>query len=88
MCRTARSKYIEIFRGENSKMKQSELSLIYSYIYNNRVRLKNEIREMQTNLRYREIDVIDCLELALAVERYNTFKETTNQIKSLLKMEV
>lgn len=69
-------------------MKQSELSLIYSYIYNNRVRLKNEIREMQTNLRYREIDVIDCLELALAVERYNTFKETTNQIKSLLKMEV
>lgn len=65
-------------------MKQSELTLFYSYIYNNRVRLKNDIRQMQTNLRYREIDVVDCMELALAVERYNTFKETTNQIKSLL----
>lgn len=68
-------------------MKQSELSLLYSYIYNNRLILKNEVRTMQANLRYREIDVIDCLELALAVERYNTFKETTNQIKLLLKME-
>lgn len=68
-------------------MKQSELSLLYSYIYNNRLMLKNEVRTMQANLRYREIDVIDCLELALAVERYNTFKETTNQIKNLLKLE-
>lgn len=69
-------------------MKQSELSLLYSYIYNNRLMLKNEVRTMQANLRYREIDVIDCLELALAVERYNTFKETTNQIKALLNLEV
>lgn len=69
-------------------MKQSELTLFYSYIYNNRVRLKNDIRQMQTNLRYREIDVVDCIELALAVERYNTFKETTNQIKSLLNLGV
>lgn len=68
-------------------MKQSELSLLYSYIYNNRLMLKNEVRTMQANLRYREIDVIDCLELALAVERYNTFIETTNQIKLLLKMD-
>lgn len=68
-------------------MKQSELSLLYSYIYNNRLMLKNEVRTMQANLRYREIDVIDCLELALAVERYNTFIETTNQIKNLLKLD-
>ena len=66
-------------------MKQSELSLLY--IYNNRLMLKNEVRTMQANLRYREIDVIDCLELALAVERYNTFIETTNQIKNLLKLD-
>lgn len=69
-------------------MKQSELSLLYSYIYNNRLMLKNEVRTMQANLRYREIDVIDCLELALAVERYNTFVDTTNHIKALLKLEV
>ncbi len=68
-------------------MKQSELTLLYSYIYNNRLMLKNEVRTMQANLRYREIDVIDCLELAFAVERYNTFIETTNQIKILLKLD-
>lgn len=69
-------------------MKQSELTLLYTYIYNNRVRLKNEIRSLQANLRYRDIDVIDCIELALSIERYNTFKETTNQIKSLLNLGV
>lgn len=68
-------------------MKQSELSMLYSYIYNNRIRLKDDIRTMQANLRYRDIDVIDCIELALAVERYNTFKETTNQIRILLKLD-
>lgn len=67
-------------------MKQSELSLFYSYIYNNRVRLKNEIRALQSNLRYREIDVIDCIELAFSIERYNNFVEITNQIKSLLNL--
>lgn len=69
-------------------MKKCELSLLYSYILNNRIRLKNEVRTLQTQLRYREIDVVDCIELAVAIERYNTFKETTNQIKSLLKLEV
>lgn len=68
-------------------MKQSELSMLYSYIYNNRLRLKDDIRTLQANLRYRDIDVIDCIELALAVERYNTFKETTNQIRILLKLD-
>lgn len=69
-------------------MKKCELSLLYSYILNNRIRLKNEVRTLQTQLRYREIDIVDCMELAVAIERYNTFKETTNQIKSLLKLEV
>lgn len=69
-------------------MKQSELTLFYSYIYNNLVRLKNEIRALQSNLRYREIDVIDCIELAFAIERYNNFVEITNQIKSLLNLGV
>lgn len=69
-------------------MKKCELSLLYSYILNNRIRLKNEVRTLQSQLRYREIDIVDCMELAIAIERYNTFKETTNQIKSLLNLEV
>lgn len=69
-------------------MKKSELSLLYSYILNNRIRLKSDVRSLQTKLRYREVDVVDCIELACAIERYNTFKETTNQIKALLNLEV
>lgn len=67
-------------------MKTKEITLLYAYIHNNRVRLKNELRLMQSNIRYRDIDVVDCLELALAIERYNTFEETTNQIKALLNL--
>lgn len=69
-------------------MKKSELSLLYSYILNNRIRLKSDVRTLQAQLRYREIDVVDCIELACSIERYNTFKETTNQIKALLNLEV
>lgn len=68
-------------------MKQAELALLYAYIYNNRIRLKNDIRALQANIRFREIDTVDCLELILAVERYNTFKETTNQIRHLLNLD-
>lgn len=68
-------------------MKSKEITLLYAYIHNNRVNLKNEVRLMQANLRYRDIDVVDCLELALAIERYNTFKQITNQIKALLNLD-
>lgn len=68
-------------------MNQKELTLLYSYILNNQIRLKDEIRHLQSNLRFRNVDVVDCLELALAIERYNIFKEITNQIRILLKLE-
>ena len=48
--------------------------------------MKREIAEMQAELRCREVGVNDCLELALAKERYNTFMETTKHIRILLKI--
>ena len=54
-------------------IKQRELYA--SYVYNHRSQLIEEIRQQQRNLRYRNIDAIDCIELALAVERLNSFDD-------------
>lgn len=67
-------------------MKHTELSLLYAYMCNNRNRLEEEVRELQTNLRFRKIGVADCIELASALERLDTFKQVTKDIRILLKM--
>lgn len=67
-------------------MRQSEFSLLYAYLYNNQIELEREVQQMQTNLRYRQIDVTDCFELACAEERLNTFKQISADIRSLLNM--
>lgn len=69
-------------------MKKSELTLLYSYILNNDIRLKNEINTRQAHLRFREVSVTDCIELACLINQYDTFKEITNHIRILLDMEV
>lgn len=67
-------------------MRRLEVSAVYNYIYNNRQLLEQEVRQRQANLRYHEIDVVDCIELACAIERLNTFKQTSHDIMSLLKL--
>ena len=67
-------------------MKQTEFTLLCSYIYNNRQRLEDEISQMQTNLRFRKIDLNDCIELALAKQRLETFVEVTGHIIQLLNL--
>lgn len=65
---------------------QKEILILCSYIYNNRCRYEREVQQRQTNIRYREIDVVDCIELACSIERLNTFKEVTKDIRALLKL--
>lgn len=67
-------------------MKHTELNLLYTYMYNNRIRLEDEVRELQTNLRFRKVGVADCIELAFALERLDMFKQVTKDIRTLLKM--
>lgn len=67
-------------------MRQNEFSLLYSYLYNNKVQYEREVQQLQTNLRYRSIDVTDCIELACALERLNTFNHVSNDIVSLLSI--
>lgn len=54
-------------------IKQRELWA--SYCYNFREKLLEDVRQLQQNLRYRNIDAVDCIELALALERLNSFDD-------------
>lgn len=67
-------------------MRKREVSVIYNYIYNHRQRLEEELRQQQVNLRYRKIDVVDCIETACLIERLNTFRQTTVDILQLLNL--
>lgn len=67
-------------------MKKVEIALVYNYIYNQQLAYEQEVRQLQTNLRYRPVDVVDCSELSCAIERLNTFMTVTRQIMQLLKL--
>lgn len=65
-------------------MTQKELLL--AYFYNNRCRLEDEVKQLQTNVRFRKIDITDCVELACAIQRLETFSEVTRHVLALLKI--
>lgn len=67
-------------------MRQNEKDLLCKYIYNNSIRLEDNVRQLQNNLRYRRIDTIDCIELMLARQELETFHEVTKHIRILLKL--
>lgn len=67
-------------------MRKTELSLLYSYICNQQSRYEQEIQQLQTNIRYRKIDIVDCFELMCCIERYNTFMQISRDVLQLLNI--
>ena len=67
-------------------MRQSEKDLINQYLYNNYIRLENNIKQLQSNIRFRNIDYVDNFELILALKEFETFKEISKHIRILLKL--
>lgn len=65
-------------------MTQKETLILMSYIYNNRVRMEEEVRQLQNNIRFRNISVADCMEMICAIQQLETFRETTEHIRFLL----
>ena len=65
-------------------MTEHEKILLYSYIYNNRLELENEVKQLQANCRYRRIDQADCYELMAALIRLECFTEITEHILYLI----
>lgn len=68
-------------------MKRSENELLFSYFYNNLCRLEKEVKQQQVNLRFRNIDSSDCLELLISTVQLDTFRETVKQIILLLDLK-
>ncbi|MBO7695322.1 MAG: hypothetical protein J6T10_22085 [Methanobrevibacter sp.] len=64
-------------------MTERERILLFSYVYNNTLELENEVRQLQSNVRYRRIDSADIYELLVAQIRLETFKEISEHIISL-----
>lgn len=67
-------------------MREKEIILLLQYIIHNRQALEQELQELQQNVRFRKVNVNDCLELALCRERLNMFDQTTRDIVALLKL--
>lgn len=67
-------------------MRQCEKDLITAYIYNNYVRLEENLNQLQNNIRFRKVDVADCMEYICAKQEFETFKEVTGHIRVLLKL--
>lgn len=65
---------------------QKQKDLWNEYKYNRGEYLRQDIRQLQQNIRYRDVDIIDCIELALALERLNTFNQVCKSVEVFLKL--
>jgi acyl carrier protein len=67
-------------------MTEKEKVLLLSYQYNNRTYLEREVVQLRSNLRYRDVDSVDCMELMLAIERLNMFNKVFRDVYAILKI--
>lgn len=67
-------------------MTQKEIKLLLSYIYNNQCRLETELEQRQTNIRFRNPTITDCVELIHAMAYDDAFRQTTTDIRHLLNL--
>lgn len=68
-------------------MTQKEVESLLGYMLRRHDLLEMELQQIQTNIRYRRVDVVDCMELALAIERYNSFNDFAADVKQLLNLQ-
>lgn len=68
-------------------MTSQEKDLLLSWVVNEEIRLSDEVSQLRQNLRFRKIDLLDCFELAIAMQRYSDFTEFTLILLRLLHIE-
>lgn len=64
-----------------------QLDLWYAYVYNTRCFLEDEIKQLRETLRYKPVDVVDCLELSLALERLAAFNKFASETNNIFKLK-
>lgn len=65
---------------------EKERELLKAWLLNEDVRIDEEISELKARLRYRKIDIVDCIELALLINRYQDFKQFASMVERLLNL--
>lgn len=64
-----------------------QLELWYAYIYNTRCYLENDIKQLRNTMCCRSPDALDCLELALALERLAAFTKFASETAEIFKLK-
>ena len=65
-------------------MRQKEIEMLYLYLWNRYIYLEHDVQQLQQNVRFRRIDAVDCLELCLALERFQAFKQFSADVRRIL----
>ncbi len=68
-------------------MTKRQKEIFIMYLNSTRDRMEEDIRTLRQQLRYRNVDVVDCLELQLALERFNVFQEFSRDAKAILQLD-
>lgn len=69
-----------------SFMRQSEIELLMAYIVNEESRLENDVIELTNRVRFRRVDITDCVELIVAINRLDNFREFALIVIRLLRL--
>lgn len=65
----------------------NKYDLILSYLLNNEIRLEDEVKQLQQNVRFRKIYDMDMIELLIATVRRDMFIEVSKNIRDLLNQK-
>lgn len=68
-------------------MREGEKALLKAWILNESQRIDNELTERRNRIRFRDIDICDCLEMLLILQRRNDFEEFARTMYRLLHLE-
>ena len=67
-------------------MRRSEIELLMAFIVNEEARIENELIELRNRIRFRRIDVADCVEIMLTLQRLEDFRDFALTVIRLLNL--
>ena len=67
-------------------MRKDEFSMLYAYLYNNQLKHEDMVKQLQANVRFRRIDITDCVELLCAQARLELFNDVVHDICAILNI--
>lgn len=68
-------------------MTSKEKELLLAWLVNQELRIEEEVKQSQQNLRFRKIDIVDCFDLAILQQRLYDFQEFALIVIRLLNIE-